>query len=128
MSTPKTTLGPAPWPARPRKAPKVYETINVDQITLVDDALPTSKTKTTTSKYHGILSSALDTGKAIKTPPGAASAISNIARTWLRRQGHSASVHSVGNHGDGHGRVWLVKTPDSASAGTNSNNKRIRKS
>jgi hypothetical protein len=52
----------------------------------------------------------MKTGKTIKTPPGAAASISNMARTWLKRSGHhDHTTRSVGNFGDGTGRVWLIK-------------------
>lgn len=110
MSAPKTTINGA-WPAVKRKPTKVYEAIKPEDLSLCDDKLPTSRTKPG-SKYEAIFTSAMKTGKTIKTPPGAAASISNIARTWLKRNGHhSYTTRSAGNFGDGDGsgRVWFIK-------------------
>lgn len=108
----KTTLGPAPWPAKPRRVPKVYETIKLESLSLTDDKM-TAKRAKAGSKYDALFRAALDTGKAIKTPGGAAASVGNIARTWLARQGITGYVpRTVGNYGDGAGRVWLMKVDD----------------
>lgn len=107
----KTTLGPGAWPARPRRAVKVYEAINPADLALCDDK-PKGIRPAGGSKYHEVFVAAVNTGQAIKTPPGAASTIANIARTWLRRQGHTGvAIKSTGNYGDGSdtGRVWLMR-------------------
>jgi hypothetical protein len=110
----KTTLGPSPWPARPRRPVKVYDSINPAELALVDDK-PVSIRPPSGSKYHAIFEGAVKTGKAIKTPPGASSTIANIARTWLRRQGYTGvTIKSTGNFGDGSntGRVWLLASSE----------------
>jgi hypothetical protein len=126
----KTTLGTSPWPARQRRAVKVYESINTADLALCDDK-PKSIRPAGGSKYHAVFEAAVQTGQAIKTPPGAASTVANIARTWLRRQGYtSVGIKSTGNYGDGSntGRVWLMRAestpaqPSSSTAG-----KRARK-
>jgi len=126
----KTTLGNSPWPARPRRPVKVYESINAADLALCDDK-PKSERPPGGSKYHQVFESAVKTGQAIKTPPGTASTIANIARTWLRRQGYTGvGIKSTGNYGDGSntGRVWLTSSnitpanPSGPAAG-----KRVRK-
>jgi hypothetical protein len=110
----KTRLGDSPWPTVPRRAVKVYEAISVTDLSLVNDKIPQSK-RQPGSKYHALFNDCIKTGKAIKTPAGAASTISNIARTWLRRQGLEATIRSVGNFGDGSGRVWITATEKRAA-------------
>lgn len=110
---------PAPAPAAApikRKPVKVFETINVKDLSLCSDPLPTGKMKPG-SKYDAIFKDALATGKTIKTPPGAAAAVSNMLRTWLERNGHKTyTTRSVGNYGDGMGRVWLLNAKPAARA------------
>lgn len=91
----KTTLGPAPWPAKPRRVPKVYETIKLESLSLTDDKM-TAKRAKAGSKYDALFRAALDTGKAIKTPGGAAASAGNIARTWLAHQGITGYVPRSG--------------------------------
>jgi len=112
----KTTLGPSPWPARQRRPVKVYETIDAKAMALTDDE-PVTRQKTQGSKYHDLLMGAYQSGKAIKTPPGTASTVSNIARTWLKRQNLQARIQSTGNYGTGDntGRVWLFKDDQPAT-------------
>jgi hypothetical protein len=121
----KTTLGPSPWPARPRKPAKVYDKINPEALGLTDDA-PRSARPAAGSKYQAIFAAAYVSGKAIKTPAGTAAAISNLARTWLKRQDLKAQVRSTANYGsgDGTGRVWLFKDGADAQAKAQAGRKR----
>lgn len=139
MTSAKTTLGKGSWPSVPpvktaetppkskpaappaapekRKPPKVYESIRIEELSLCDDALPEGRAKPG-SKYDALFSDAVKTGKTIKTPGGAAASVSNLARTWLKRNGHpNKTTRSVGNYGDGLGRVWIINETPAAKTG-----------
>ena len=126
MGQAQTTLGRGAWPSvapvaapkavppappKVRKTPKVYAPINVADLSLCDDKLPEGRAKPG-SKYDEIFAAAVKTGKTIKTPGGTAASVSNLARTWLKRNGHhEMTTRSISNYGDGLGRVWFIKTP-----------------
>jgi len=110
-TAPRTTLGNSAWPAiPPRDKPKAKKPahINLDDLKLTDDPLPTTRVSTG-SKYENLFAQAMRSGKAIKTPAGRAAGISNVARAWLGRHGHTNyTTRSVSDYGDGHGRVWII--------------------
>jgi len=110
-TAPRTTLGNGAWPAIPqRDKPKNKKPahINLDDLKLTDDPLPTARVSTG-SKYEALFTLAMKSGKAIKTPARRAAGVSNVARMWLRRHGHTShTTRSVSDYGDGHGRVWII--------------------
>lgn len=114
---PKKPVAPAPAPTPiKRTAPKVYEAIRIEDLGLCDDPLPSGRAKPG-SKYDEIFAGAVKTGKTIKTPGGAAATVSNLARTWLKRNGHhDMTTRSIGNYGDGLGRVWFIKAAPQPAA------------
>lgn len=116
MTQPKTTLGRAPWPGTPAPAPKAakvavpYVPTKVEDLSLCDDPLPSARINLG-NKYGTLLSEALHTGRAIKTPAGGAQRIASAARKWLPANGHKGyAIRTVSDYGDGFGRVWLIKT------------------
>lgn len=109
---PTTTLGKGAWPAIPpgpaKAKNKKASHIDLSALKLTNDPLPTVRVATG-SKYEALFTQAMRAQQAIKTPAGRAAGISNAARTWLRRHGHTNyTTRSVSDYGDGHGRVWIV--------------------
>lgn len=124
-----TTLSKSPWPTIPpkgdapppppkkRATPKAYAALQVEKMSLCDDPIRHNRLPTG-SKYDALFAEALKTGKAIKTPGGEATPLSNVARGWLKRHNHDGiTLRSVNNYGDGFGRVWFIKDETTTKKG-----------
>jgi hypothetical protein len=98
-----------PWTGeKMTKTNKPMKAIDPSAVSICDDPIPTSR-YTPEGKYTPLFSK-LEYGKALKCPPGTASAIAAALRKWLEDRKKPGTVRYQANYSeDGTGRVWLLE-------------------
>lgn len=83
--------------------------IDLDDLVLCDIPAPTGRAGAI-SRYDGHFREALESGRAIAMPPAYVKAVSDAARSWVKRHAPRHEVRSCGRLTGRHvGAVWIVK-------------------
>lgn len=97
-----------PWTGeKMTKTNRANKAIDPSALTICDDPVPAVR-NSPQGKYTALFSQ-MEYGKALKCPPGTASAIAAALRKWIEDRKKPGTVRYVGNYAeDGTGRVWLL--------------------
>ena len=90
------------------KTNRTMKAIDPSAVTICDDPVPAVR-NSPQGKYTALFNK-LEYGKALKCPPGTASAIAAALRKWIEDRKKPGTVRYVANYAaDGTGRVWLLE-------------------
>lgn len=90
------------------KTNRPIKAIDPAALSICDDPVPAVR-NAPQGKYTELFSQ-LAYGKALKCPPGTASAIAAALRKWIEDRKKPGTVRYVANYSeDGTGRVWLLE-------------------